>query len=91
LDFQVSKDTSRAGEVTIKVSARGIGTHRFAIRAENLTLSETEKELTLRTGIAGTVEWRAGIASADTPWVVVVVPDQTLSMRKEVMGAAWEP
>jgi len=90
LDFQVSKDTSRAGEVTIKVSARGIGTHRFAIRAENLTLSETEKELTLRTGIAGAVEWRAGIASADSPWVVVVVPDQSLSMREEVMGAAWE-
>ncbi len=84
LDFEVSKDTSGAGEVTIKVSARGNGPHRFAIRAENLTLNGAEKELTLRTGSTGTLEWRGRIASADTPWVVVVVPDQTVSLRKEM-------
>lgn len=90
LDFQVSKDTSGAGEVTIKVSARGNGPHRFVLRAENLTLGTLEKQLTLRSGTAGTMEWRARISSPDTPWVAVVVPDDDLSQRREVIGAAWE-
>ncbi len=90
LDFQVSKDTSGTGEVTIKVSARGNGPHRFVLRAENLTLGTLEKQLTLRSGTAGTMEWRARISSPDTPWVAVVVPDDDLSQRREVIGAAWE-
>ena len=76
--------------MTIKVSARGNGSHRFALRVENLTLNGTEQELSLRPGGAGTLEWRARIASPDTPWVAVVVPDGDLSLRKEVTGAAWE-
>jgi hypothetical protein len=90
MDFQVSKSAAGEGEVTIRVSARGNGTHRFAIRSENLVLNETGKELTLRAGAAGTLEWRGRIAAANTPWVAVVVPDGDLSLRKEVMGAAWE-
>jgi hypothetical protein len=46
--------------------------------------------LTLRSGVAGTLEWRTRIASADTPWVAVVIPDDDLSLRKEVIGAGWE-
>lgn len=90
LNFEISKDTSGAGEVTIKVSARGNGPHRFALRAENLTLNGTEKELNLRSGAAGTLEWRARITSADTPWVAVVVADENLSLRKETFGTAWQ-
>jgi hypothetical protein len=90
LDFDVSKETSASREVTIRVSARGSGSHRFALRVDNLTLSGAERELTMRPGAAGTVEWRARIASADTPWVAVVVPDDDLSQRKELTGAAWE-
>ena len=77
--------------MTIKVSARGNGSHRFVLRAENLTLNDTEQVLSLRSGGAGSVEWRARIASQDTLWVAVVVPDDNLSLRKEVTGAAWEP
>ena len=70
------------------MSARGNGPHRFALRAENLTLDGTEKELSLRPGAAGTLEWRARIASRDTSWVAVT--DSHLSLRQEVTGAAWE-
>jgi hypothetical protein len=90
VDFEVSGSSSSIGEVTIKVSARGNGSHRFALRADNLTVSGAERELTLRPGVAGTLEWRARIASADTPWVAVLVPDDNLSFRKEVTGAGWE-
>ena len=91
LDFLVNWEKSGTGEVTMKVSARGIGSHRFSIRTENLTLSETEKQLTLQAGEEGILTWRATIGSQDTPWVAVVVPDDDLSQRKELMGAAWEP
>ena len=90
LDYEVSKETTGAGEVKIKVSARGQGSHRFALRVENLTLNGVETELTLQAGSVGTAEWRARIGSEDTPWVAVVVPDDDLSQRKEVMGAVWE-
>ena len=88
--FEVSKDTSGSGEVTIRLTARGSGAHRFALRVDNLTLSGADKEVTLRPGVAGTLEWRARIASPDTPWVAVVVPDDDLAQRKELTGAAWE-
>ena len=90
LDFQVSKETSGVGEVTIKVSARGSGSHRFALRADNLALSGIERELTLRPGAAGNLEWHARISAQNTPWVAVVVPDGDLSSRKEVTGSGWE-
>jgi len=90
LDFELSKDTSGAGDVTIRVSARGQGRHRFALRVENLMLDATEKELTLQSGGKGTLEWHTRITSQDSPWVAVAVPDDDLSQRKEVMGTAWE-
>jgi hypothetical protein len=90
LDYEVTKESTGAGEVKIKVSARGQGSHRFALRVDNLTLTGAEKELTLRSGTVGTAEWRARIGSEDTPWVAVVVPDDDMSQRKEVTGTAWE-
>jgi hypothetical protein len=86
LDYKVTKETTGVGEVKITVSARGSGSHRFSIRTENLTANGGEKQLTLRSGLADTVEWRARISSPDTPWVAVVVPDDDISQRNEMMG-----
>ncbi len=90
LSYEVVKETTGATDLTLKVSVRGSGSHRFAIRAENLTVDGVERELTLQRGESGTVTWHARIRSPDSPWVAVVVPDADLSQRKEVMGAAWE-
>lgn len=76
--------------MTIKVTVRGSGDHRFTVRTDNLTVDGAEKQVTLRAGAAGTVEWRARITAQDTPWVAVVYPDDELMSRKEVTGAAWE-
>ncbi len=89
LDFQVSREKIGTGEVAIKVSARGSGNHRFNLRVENLKLSDVAQELILQLGTAGSLTWRASIESPDSPWVVVVVPDDDLSQRKEVMGPTW--
>jgi Glycosyl hydrolase family 9/Cellulase N-terminal ig-like domain len=90
LDYEVSKDASLAGQVTIKVTARGQGNHRFALRVENLAFLDGVKELMLLPGKAGRLEWRARVVSEDTPWLAVVVPDGDVSQRKELMGAAWD-
>ncbi len=90
LSFQLSNETSSSGDVTIKVTARGSGSHRFTLRADNLTVGVLEKELVLRSGSTGTLEWRGRIGTLDSAWIAVVLPDDELSSRKEVAGAAWE-
>jgi len=91
LGFELSKRSSRDGEVIIRLSARGEGSHRFSIRTDNLTLGDPQKELILKRGSVGTLEWSARITSLDTPWVAVVMADETPAIRKELMGAAWDP
>ena len=90
LDFEISKSASGPGDVIIRVRARGTGNHRFGIRADNLELAESQKEMILKPGLEGVLEWRGHIGSPDTPWVAVVVPDDDLALRKEVLGAVWE-
>jgi hypothetical protein len=91
VNFEISGTMSDTGETVIKLTVRGSGRHRFAIRSDNLTLSDSVKELSLESGREGTLEWRGRIVSRDTPWVAVVYPDDDLSRRKEVMGAIWDP
>ena len=90
LDFVISRGFSEAGEVRIRLSARGEGIHRFSLRTDNLTLADAQKELSLKRGGIGTLEWSCRITSLDTPWVAVVFADDNLASRKELMGAAWE-
>jgi hypothetical protein len=90
LSYEVSKTVSAAGELVIKVNARGNGKHSFNIRTDNLTLSPVSKEIDLKPGAAQSFEWHGKITSDDTPWVAVIVPDGSISERKEVRGASWE-
>jgi hypothetical protein len=91
LDFEISRISSDNGEVRIRLSARGDGRHRFSIRTDNLTLSDAQKELILKRGSVGTLEWSGRITSPDSPWVAVVTADEDPAVRKELVGAAWEP
>jgi glycosyl hydrolase family 9/cellulase-like Ig domain-containing protein len=101
MDFDISSSVSKKGVLTIKATARGTGAHHFNIRVDNLVIAGlsapagaqalgSTKGLTLQPGRTGTVEWQATILSRDTPWVIVVIPDDDLSRRQELTGAAWE-
>lgn len=87
LDFAVAAETTADGEVTIHLTASGEGTHTFAVRADNLTVDQPEKTLTLRSGSTGSVRWKARMHSTGAPWVVVVVPDGDVLQRREVVGS----
>jgi len=90
LSYEVTKQVSAKGEVTLKLTAQGSGRHHFDIRTDNLSLSTGTKDIDLKPGKVVYFEWTGHITSQDTPWVAVVLPDNNLSQRKEAMGAVWE-
>jgi hypothetical protein len=90
LDFELSTASHKDGEVRIRLSARGQGTHRFSIRTDNLVVQDADKELTLQGASPGRLEWSGKITSRHTCWVAVVMADENPTIRKELMGAAWE-
>jgi hypothetical protein len=85
LDFSVSSTTSAPGQVLIEVEAQGTGSHNFSIRTENLTVSGARQTLTLKPGQSQKVTWKGQINEPNGPWFVVVIPDNDLSQRKEVL------
>ncbi len=91
LDFKVTSQDSDHNEIVLRVSAEGVGRHTFAIRTDNLTLKETgQQEITLTSGTTRDVVWHAHVTSAKTPWVAVVIPDGSLSERREITGSAMK-
>src|SRR5688500_8186214 len=82
--FDVRTTTAAGGAVTIRVAARGAGTHTFALRADNLVVDRASRTVALRAGAEATVEWTARVADARAPWVAVVVPDGDVRRRREV-------
>ena len=84
LAFEVSRQQSPGGAVTIRVTARGQGTHGFAIRTDNLAGTTPVKDITLKPGIPATFEWKTHVTAKDEPWVALVVPDGNLARAREL-------
>lgn len=89
-DFEISEINKGKGKLTIRVIARGNGIHHFSIRTDNLKLNNSSRELILKPGQSGKLEWPVVIDFPDIPWVAVLIPDDDLSARKEITGSAWE-
>ena len=88
LDFKVTSQQLGHNEVILRVSAEGAGRHTFTIRTENLTLKGAgQQEINLSSGSVRETVWYANVVSTKTPWVAVVIPDGTLSERREIAGS----
>jgi hypothetical protein len=88
LDFKVISEDLGHNEIVLRVSAEGAGRHTFTLRSDNLTLKEPgEQEIQLTSEGAREAVWHAHVISPKTPWVAVVIPDGTLSKRREVTGS----
>jgi hypothetical protein len=85
LSFTPVASIDRDGKVKIEVDARGTGVHTFEIRTSNMSISEGNKSVKLKSGDIQHLTWTGSIASKNSPWYVVIVPDGDLSQRKEVM------
>jgi hypothetical protein len=71
-------------ELILRITARGNGEHRLDLRTDGVVFSNPQQGLSLRTGIATTLEFRGKIVSSKAPWVVLVVPDGDWEKGKEV-------
>jgi len=86
-DFTVASQPTATGEVIIHVISKGTGRHSFAIRTDNLVVTETAKqEVDLTSASPHEIVWHAHVASLDTPWVAVIVPDAAINERRELTG-----
>jgi hypothetical protein len=91
-DFKVTSQNLGNNELALRVSAEGAGHHSFMIRSDNLTLKEPgRQEIDLSSAGAHEIVWHAHVASPKTPWVAVVIPDGTLSERREATGVISAP
>lgn len=73
------------GEVTVRLTTTGDGTHTYELRADELTVDRPARTVTLRAGRSTTIEWKARPTSKDAAWVAVVIPDGDVSRRREVV------
>ncbi|MGA8152347.1 MAG: glycoside hydrolase family 9 protein [Terriglobales bacterium] len=89
LDFKVTAETEKSGDIVLRVTARGAGRHVFSIRADNLEMRDKEPK-TVEPSSQNVAEaiWHAHIVSPETPWVAVVIPDNALNRRREITGTA---
>jgi hypothetical protein len=87
--FTTVARASGDGEVEIRLSAQGRGKHSFALRTANLEIvGERDQTLGLIAGREASRVWRGRVASAATPWVVVILPDGNLGQKQELSGTA---
>ncbi len=87
LDYSVMPTTHSDGSVTIRLEAHGAGTHQFALRSDNLEISQRTKTLALRSGRPGTLTWTGRMGSTKAPWVAVVVANGDVDGRREAFGS----
>jgi Glycosyl hydrolase family 9/Cellulase N-terminal ig-like domain len=86
--FDVSAENSGQNQVKLRIHAAGAGTHSLEIRASNLEMQQPgTQEIELRSGHNFDLVRDARVENAETPWVVVVIPDGVLNEHQEVTGS----
>ena len=86
-DFKVSVEATHANELTLRIHAEGAGTHKFEVKTHNLKLHEQSTQtIELRPGHDAELVSHADILASGTPWVIVVIPDGSLSAHREITG-----
>ena len=86
--FSISPSAARRGPTAMCHPDRrrgAAGAHRFAVRADNLSLPAAERSAGPRPEARNL--WEGKVNALDAPWVAVVVPDGDLCGRKEAIGA----
>ena len=86
-DFQAAADAAQPHTVNLRIHAEGAGAHVFEIRTSNLEFAEPgTQKIDLRPGQDVELTRQGRIVDPGTPWVIVVIPDQTLDAHRELTG-----
>jgi hypothetical protein len=82
--FTLAATTAADGEITIRLTARGTGAHRYTLRTDNVRAANATRDVTLRDGQPATIEWKARRIRPDAPWTAVVIEDGDATRRREL-------
>ena len=86
-DFNVSVEATLANELTLRIHADGAGVHTLEVKTHNLKIDGlSTPAIELRPGHDVELVRHAQILASGTPWVIVVIPDGSLSAHREVTG-----
>jgi hypothetical protein len=87
LDFHVTVEAAQSNEFTLRIHAEGAGVHAFEVKTHNLGLHEPGTQtIELRPGREAELVMHGRFHTSRTPWVIVVIPDGSLSAHREVTG-----
>jgi hypothetical protein len=91
-DFTVSVEATDANELTLRIHGEGAGVHTLEVRTHNLELHEPDTQrMELRPDHDAELAMHAHILTSSTPWVLVVIPDGSLSAHREFTGISGLP
>jgi hypothetical protein len=86
-DFNVSVEATLTNELTLHIHADGAGVHTLEVKTHNLKIDgPSTPTIELRPGQDVELVRHAQILASGTPWVIVVIPDGSLSAHREVTG-----
>lgn len=99
-NYQLSLDPANTVELTaslknqkpgqknfqVEIVGEGKGKHETGIRAFNAKVSGTGKSIDLGDGSKETMVWDVEVIDQKTPWVIVIIPDGDLTLKKELTG-----
>lgn len=87
LDFTISIDPAQGTDLTLHIHAEGAGSHTFEIKTYNLESREPSSQvIDLHPGQPAELVQHAHVLSSATPWIIVVIPDASLSAHQELAG-----
>ena len=89
INFSAAVKTPNIGKriKRIEVSAEGLGIHDIVLHTFNGIVTNPKKTVELETGEKLSFHWDIQIHDPDIPWVVVIIPDNDLTWKKELTGS----
>jgi hypothetical protein len=86
-DFNVSVEATHSNELTLRIHAEGAGVHTLEVKTHNLEFHQPSTlTIELRPDHDAELVRHAHIDASGTPWIIVVIPDGSLSAHREVTG-----
>ena len=86
--FEITAAPASNGLVRLRLIAHGSGSHTFALRADNLAVTNPERRTSLRAGHVTVLEWTARISDREAPWTAVAIVDGDSRHRREAFQAS---
>ncbi len=89
LKFTLSQETMQDGSVSITITTAATETEvfKYTIRVFNLQSKSFDGMIEIDKNKPTTTVWKAKMKSIDEPWVAVIIPNNDLSLRQEIIGS----